>query len=137
MPHAAAEPQQEGQREEFRARVPGGTLHAVDLVRLNAEAAALADHYRASPGFLLGLPYEPLEPERPGIAHLDRIDTPALVLVGEHDAPYGHGCFRRLAAGLPRARAEVVPGADHLVNLTRPEEFARRLAAFLATLPGR
>ncbi|MFJ5234148.1 alpha/beta fold hydrolase [Kitasatospora sp. NPDC088391] len=98
--------------------------------------AALTELYRASPAFLLGLPHPPEEPAHTGIAHLDRIDAPALVLTGEHDTPFTHLCHRRLAAGLPRVRAEVVPGADHLVNLSRPAEFARRVTAFLGGLRG-
>lgn len=48
--------------------------------------------------------------------------VPALVLCGEHDTlcPVGH--HREMAALLPDARLEIVPGAGHLSTLERPLE---------------
>lgn len=61
---------------------------------------------------------------------LGEIDVPTLVLTGERDKLYdAHG--RRLAAGIPRARHESIPGAGHAVHLERPEAAAAVVARFL------
>ena len=60
--------------------------------------------------------------------NLDQIDVPALVLVGADD-PLTSGADR-LAAAIPGARLQVVPG-DHLGAVGRPE-FADAIIAFLA-----
>ena len=59
--------------------------------------------------------------------NLDQIDVPALVLVGADD-PLTAGADR-LAAAIPGARLQVVPG-DHLGAVGRPE-FAEAIVAFL------
>lgn len=70
-------------------------------------------------------------PAPPVIDALSGMDVPALVLVGEQDAP-----FRRagevMAAKLPRARHVVVPDAGHIVNIEQAAAFDRELLAFLA-----
>ncbi|MEV4611078.1 alpha/beta fold hydrolase [Kitasatospora sp. NPDC049258] len=88
-----------------------------------AQRAWLARIYAGSPDFLLGHPAEPLEPARPAITHLTEVQAPTLILVGEHDTPYTHRCAARISAGVPDARRRVVEGADHFINLTRPDLF--------------
>jgi 3-oxoadipate enol-lactonase len=55
---------------------------------------------------------------------------PTLVLCGERDR-INLGLSRRLAAELPDARFEVVPGAGHVANLDNPQGFNRLLRDFL------
>jgi pimeloyl-ACP methyl ester carboxylesterase len=65
---------------------------------------------------------------------LARVVAPVLVIVGEHDAaslPTAH----ELAAALPDARLEVIPGAGHVVNLAAPERVNALLREFLTALP--
>jgi len=62
---------------------------------------------------------------------LQEIAAPALVLVGELDLPDFHLVAQVLAANLPRARLEVLADCGHVPPLERPEEFNRRLLAFL------
>jgi pimeloyl-ACP methyl ester carboxylesterase len=63
---------------------------------------------------------------------LERLPTmPTLVLCGERDR-FNMKLSRQLAAALPDARFEVVPGAGHVANLDNPEAFNRLLREFLA-----
>ncbi|HEX7381085.1 MAG TPA: alpha/beta hydrolase [Nevskiaceae bacterium] len=61
---------------------------------------------------------------------LGRIACPSLVLAAEHDY-FARDDAERFAAGLPRARLEIVPGVHHLMPLEVPEAFARRVSDFL------
>jgi len=80
-------------------------------------------------GFLAGLP-----PVTEIAAELADVAIPTLVVAGALDAPSLPAC-RALAAALPNARLEVIPGAGHVVNLARPAEFDAALGDFLDHLP--
>ncbi|MGH9036432.1 MAG: alpha/beta fold hydrolase [Acidimicrobiia bacterium] len=62
---------------------------------------------------------------------LHRLRQPTLVLHGDADpiVPVTNG--RILAARIPNARLETVPGGGHLFLLTRPQEMARLITDFL------
>ncbi|MEO8457538.1 MAG: alpha/beta fold hydrolase [Chloroflexota bacterium] len=62
---------------------------------------------------------------------LDEIAAPALVVVGEHDAPDFRLIAEILAANVNRARLEVFAGAWHLPSMEQPERFNRVLLEFL------
>lgn len=68
-------------------------------------------------------------PDLPGI------DVPTLVVVGEEDALTPVKDSRAMAAAIPGARLEVIPGAGHLSNLERPEAFSLLVREFVASLP--
>lgn len=59
---------------------------------------------------------------------LGLIRVPTLILCGEHDTLTPPDVARRMAAQVPGARLEVVPGAGHLSPLENPEPVARALA---------
>jgi pimeloyl-ACP methyl ester carboxylesterase len=59
------------------------------------------------------------------------VEQPTLLLAGESDTP-SVATSRALAAALPRARLEIIPGAGHVVNLQRPGAFNAALLGFLA-----
>ena len=61
------------------------------------------------------------------------IEAPALVLVGEDDAPYRRA-GEVMSAKLRDARHVVVPGAGHIVNIEQPEAFEREVLGFLSRL---
>jgi 3-oxoadipate enol-lactonase len=63
---------------------------------------------------------------------LPAVRCPVLVLAAEHDRTFPPGCSRALAAALPRATMDVVPGAGHSVVVEAPEAVAERLQSFLA-----
>jgi 3-oxoadipate enol-lactonase len=61
----------------------------------------------------------------------DRVAVPTLVLCGSGDRP-NITLSKELAAGIPGAELQIVPGANHLWNLQQPEAFNQILAAFVA-----
>lgn len=77
--------------------------------------------------------YRSADPERLDAAGraLARLDAPALLLWGQND-PYIRPVYgRRLAALIPGARLEEIPGAGHWAWLDRPD-LVRRAVDFLA-----
>jgi len=65
-------------------------------------------------------------------AELPTIGVPALVVVGEHDAPSPPAEARAMAHALPDAHIEVIAGAGHLSNLEAPASFNAAIATFLS-----
>jgi 3-oxoadipate enol-lactonase len=65
---------------------------------------------------------------------LSRIAVPVLVLVGSEDALTPPAGARAMAARIPGARFEEIPGAGHLSSVEAPAAFGRALEAFLASL---
>jgi len=63
---------------------------------------------------------------------LPSLRVPTTVLVGDHDNPSSNVFAKRIAAAIPGARLVTVPGADHLINLSRPAAFDTALRAALA-----
>jgi pimeloyl-ACP methyl ester carboxylesterase len=55
------------------------------------------------------------------LSRLGEIRAPTLVIAGEDDpaTPPEHG--ERIAAAIPGARLEIVPGARHLATIEQPE----------------
>ena len=70
--------------------------------------------------------------EPPAAGRLDEIRVPTIVLVGDTEVQGIVDTCHRLAAEIDGARLEVMAGADHLPNLSRPEEFDRLVLDFLA-----
>lgn len=70
-------------------------------------------------------------------SRLGSIRVPVTLLVGDRDNPASGVFARRVARGLPGARLETVSGADHLLNLGRPDAFDAALDAALASTSGR
>jgi len=67
----------------------------------------------------------------PALAHwLHRISRPALVLWGEKDGIVAPAYGEKLAAGLPRARFELVAGAAHYPQIEQPDAVAAAIARF-------
>jgi 3-oxoadipate enol-lactonase len=70
----------------------------------------------------------------PAQPRLGGIRVPTTVLVGDRDNPSSVPFAQRIAAAVPGARLVNIPGADHLINLSRPEAFDRELAVALRAL---
>jgi pimeloyl-ACP methyl ester carboxylesterase len=77
------------------------------------------------------LPEAP-DPLADGPDALGRLTMPVLLAVGEHDMSDFHQAVAVLAAILPHARREVIPGAGHLAPLEQPAAFVELLLDFLA-----
>jgi pimeloyl-ACP methyl ester carboxylesterase len=63
---------------------------------------------------------------------LDKLKVPALIVGAELDLAVPPEHARVLAAGLPDAKLEIIPGAGHMVNLEKPVSFNQVLLDFLA-----
>jgi pimeloyl-ACP methyl ester carboxylesterase len=66
---------------------------------------------------------------------LERLNVPTLICTGEDDLDYvvPPAVTREYAALWPHARVEVLRRTGHLGIITRPEELARLLDAFMAS----
>jgi pimeloyl-ACP methyl ester carboxylesterase len=69
------------------------------------------------------------------IDELAGIEQPALVVVGADDSGYLQAA-EVMAAKLPKARLERVPGAGHILNIEAAEAFDGLLIGFLAGVSG-
>lgn len=61
---------------------------------------------------------------------LERLSQPCLLLAGEHDVARPPSTLPKLVARVPRARAEVVEGAGHVLAVQAPEQTAEALRRF-------
>lgn len=62
---------------------------------------------------------------------LAAIAVPALAVTGENDPGSAPEMTYRLAAALPDCRAEIIPGARHMLPVERPEAFVDCLTTFI------
>ena len=61
---------------------------------------------------------------------LPRVEVPTLLLWGELDARSPLSIARQFEEAIPESELVVIPGAGHLSNLERPEQFNEALRAF-------
>jgi pimeloyl-ACP methyl ester carboxylesterase len=71
----------------------------------------------------------------PAAGRLKEIRAPTLILVGDRDNPAMPHCANFLARGITGAKVQLVPGADHLLNVSRPDAFDAALHGFVEGLP--
>jgi pimeloyl-ACP methyl ester carboxylesterase len=72
----------------------------------------------------------------PAAGRLKEIRVPTRILVGDRDNPAMPHCANFLARGIAGASVTLVPGADHLLNLSRPDAFDAAVGEFLRSPPG-
>jgi pimeloyl-ACP methyl ester carboxylesterase len=63
---------------------------------------------------------------------MSALQTPTLIIVGDHDIPYIHAAADYMITKLPSARKALIADAAHLSNMDQPEEFRRVVTEFLA-----
>jgi pimeloyl-ACP methyl ester carboxylesterase len=63
---------------------------------------------------------------------LEDVYAPVLVVTGEQDTKWRQLVGDALAYGLPHGRRAIVPGAEHLCNLSHPDEYNILIAGFAA-----
>jgi len=68
----------------------------------------------------------------PAAGRLSEVRVPTHILVGDRDNPAMPHLANYLGRGIPGAQVEVVPGADHLLNLSRPDAFDAALRRILS-----
>lgn len=100
--------------------LPEGMRASLRSQRLSNSAVGLANSLR---GMGTGA-QEPLHRRLPELA------VPVLLVAGELDTRFSK-LAGEMAAVIPHARLEIVPGAGHAVHLERPEEFDRIVMGFL------
>lgn len=103
-------------------RAPDGVDPRVRALASQMNAVALANEG-------LGGQERPMSP--PAAGRLDEVGAPALIIVGELDVARTLASAEHLAANLPDARREIIPGAAHLPNMERPDLFNRLVLEFL------
>ena len=64
---------------------------------------------------------------------LGNVRVPVLVLVGEHDEATPPPMSLELAAGLPQARFDIIPGCAHVPQLQSPYVFLDAIGDFLSS----
>jgi 3-oxoadipate enol-lactonase len=102
---------------DFQAQHP-------DLMRDRREAFLKTDPevFRAACNALAELDLRP---------DLNKVTVPVLVLVGEHDEATPPPMSHELAAGLPNAYLEIIPGCAHVPQLQSPGKFLEAIGDFL------
>jgi pimeloyl-ACP methyl ester carboxylesterase len=104
-----------------------GPRRSPDQVDAHIRARAHEMSLTALPNaFMKEVPLEPTALER-----LHEIAVPTLVIVGDMDDESIAKMGDLLATRIPGAQKEIISGAAHLPNMERPEEFNRRVLAFL------
>ncbi len=66
--------------------------------------------------------------------HLEQIQLPTLILVGEEDKMTPVALSRELAQQIPNSRMEEIPEAGHMVMIEKPAEIGGRVRVFLERL---
>ena len=69
-------------------------------------------------------------------ARLPEIRTPTLIVAARDDVLVPYTCSEALAAAIPGARLECMPGGGHACNITEHSAFDRLLLSFLSR-PGK
>jgi len=95
-----------------------GLVREMNLIALKNEALQLGEEQ---------------EPETPAASRLSQVRAPTLVIVGDEDRARTQAAADLLERELPDARKTVMPGAAHLPNMERPEEFNHLVLDFLET----
>jgi 2-succinyl-6-hydroxy-2,4-cyclohexadiene-1-carboxylate synthase len=102
-----------------QCNLPEAAREALRAQRLRNRASGLANSLRGAGAGVQG----PLH------THLPMLDLPVLLLAGALDEKYCR-IAREMAASLPRARMEIVPGAGHAIHLEQPAGFAHLVNTF-------
>ena len=127
-----------GARTETYAEAEEAALAAGDIdraVELNVEMWVRDPAHREPVAVMLRRalenqrkrPFAEIDLDPPVTQRLDEVTCPVQLLVGEHDLEDFRAIARHLADRLPRATAEEVPGAGHLLGLEVPEVVAAAL----------
>ena len=118
-----------GDIETFRRRWAGHPL--MRLETRSAEARALLGRIIARYSGADLLPELPAAEDHWDRAVTASLETPALVITGEHDLPSRVRAADALAAALPIAQRAVIGASRHLPNLDNPLSYNTVLRAFL------
>lgn len=114
--------------EAFLPKLVGETTHR----ERPALVAGLRERILATPPLGIANALHGLGARADSRETLPTIAVPTLVLVGSEDVLTPASEAATMAAAIPRARLDVIPGAGHLANLESPAAVNGALRAFLA-----
>ena len=72
-----------------------------------------------------------VSPDPPAFQRLSTIHARTLFIIGDRDVPAQVLMTRSIQRHMPGSKIVTVPGADHIVNMSKPEEFNRTVLGFL------
>jgi 3-oxoadipate enol-lactonase len=72
-----------------------------------------------------------VRPDPPTFQRLASIRIPTLFIVGDKDVPAQILEVDNIHSHMPGSKKVVIPGADHIANMSKPEEFDRIVLGFL------
>lgn len=113
--------------EAFLPKLLGETTHRERL----ALVASVRERILGTPPLGIANALHGLAARADSRETLPTIAVPTLVLVGAEDVLTPPGEAATMAAAIPRARLDVIPGAGHLANLENPAAVNAALRAFL------
>lgn len=132
----------DGMREVFRRAASEGDERGIELWCNHPMVAVTSTDADTSPKLramvrdncaifhMQHWPVESLQP--PAIERLTEVRAPTLVVVGDRDIGMVRDNADVTARGIPGAQRVVIIGADHLPQMTEPQQFDRVLREFLA-----
>jgi 3-oxoadipate enol-lactonase len=107
--------------QDTREQLAGAPGELADHLAVRRQSTADPRGFANAGRAMARLSAEPLDPD------LGRIQAPTLVVAAELDALCPPRAAEIIAAGIPGARMEVVPGSGHQVELERPAELSRAI----------
>ena len=99
-----------------------------DLSRASAEVRAAS--HRDATGLALAARGMLTQKDARVIESLPGVSVPAIVIVGENDAPF-LAASDYMAAKIPGAKKAIIPNAGHAANIDNPQAFNAALTGFL------
>jgi pimeloyl-ACP methyl ester carboxylesterase len=72
-----------------------------------------------------------VRPDPPTFERLSSIHVPTLFILGDKDVPAQILMVHNIHSRIPGAKTEMIEGADHIPNVSQPEEFNRVVLDFL------
>lgn len=110
----------------------GPLFHATPAIA--ERGRALLQAYRGQDLLDPGPPANLAQPAH--ISELRQVQSPTLVVVGEHEMPYGMLLADALTYGITGAQKATIPGGGHAVSWSEPERFAAEILRFLRGAEG-
>ena len=72
-------------------------------------------------------------PEPRTFQRLSQIRTPTLLIIGDRDVPAQILMVDNIHSHIPGSKKVLIPGADHIVNMSKADEFNKTVLEFLRT----
>jgi pimeloyl-ACP methyl ester carboxylesterase len=121
-------------REGGRAAALEAFMKA-DFFESTVRDAAAGEHFRSVAADYSFWAFSQRDPRRgldpPAAQRISELRAPTLIMVGEHDIPACLEIAQELDESVRDSTRIVVPGAGHLLQMEKPEEFNEHLVGFL------